>query len=257
MADARTGTQSIERSVQLLRELAARGAIGWSPRDLAQHCGLDRGTVQRILKCLVQERLVQQRASDRRYLIGPLSYELGMSVPQRAELADAAGTAVRRLARSCQRVVALAFLRSGDDCVCISRAGASSYTSEAAAIRVGHRGPLLSLASGVAVLAALPPQEARAVAARNRQRLAHFGSAHLARAEALVRASARQGHVLSTGVLWQGIHSVAMAVGPPRAPLGSVVVSAASEDYPGDALLQVLPELRLAVASLGGAAAAA
>jgi len=249
-ASPRSGTQLLERAALLLRELAARGAAGWSLRDLAQHCGLDRATVHRILKCLVQQRLVEQRAYDRRYLIGPMNHELGLSVPHRDELTEAARATARRLARSADRVVALAFLRSGDDCVCMARSGATSYTSEAAAIRVGHRGPLLTLASGVAIVAALSAEEARAVCARNRARLAHFGAAHLGRVETLVRASQRQGHVLSTGVVWQGIHSAAVAFGRPGAPVGSLVLSASSGDYPAEAMRRLLPALREAADAL-------
>ena len=247
---ARSGTQSIERAVLLLRELAARGHAGWGLRDLARHCELDRATVYRMLRCLVQERLVLQRASDRRYLIGPLNFELGISVPHQAALADAARTAVRRLARQFRQVVSLAYLRSDDDCVCIARAGSSSYTSEGTAIRVGHRAPLLSLAGGIAILAALPAEQARAVAARNHRRLLHLGTAHLARAATLLRASERKGLVLSPGVVWQGIHSVAAGFGPAGAPVGSLVVSGSGADYPAEALRRLLPEVQAAAESI-------
>src|SRR5438128_1564282 len=77
---ARSGTQSIERAALLLRELALRGTAGWSLRDLALHCELDRATVHRMLKCMIDERLVHQRA-DRKYMLGPMVFELGASLP--------------------------------------------------------------------------------------------------------------------------------------------------------------------------------
>ena len=61
----RAGTQSLERGARLLRELAARGTLGWRVSDLARRCDLDKGTTHRILACFVRERLVRQRA-DRR-----------------------------------------------------------------------------------------------------------------------------------------------------------------------------------------------
>ena len=91
----RSGTQSIERAALLLRELATRGTAGWSLRDLALHCELDRATVHRMLKCMVRERLVQQRAADQRYLLGPLAFELGASLPQQQS-----ETAHQRLVKS-------------------------------------------------------------------------------------------------------------------------------------------------------------
>lgn len=252
------GTQSLQRAIQLLRELAVRGTAGWSLRDLAQHCGLDHATVHRMLKCLVQERLVHQRPSDRRYLIGPLAFELGLSLPQQSQLTEGTRNAVRRLVRSIPQVWSVAYLRSGDDCVCIARAGTSSHATEATSIRVGHRAPLMSLAGGIAILAALPAEQAREIAGRNRERMAHLGPRHLAHLEALIRSSARSGHVMSAGTVWQGIHAVAASFGPPGAPVGSVVVACGTA-YQADALRHIVPELRAAVevlaASPGGSQA--
>src|SRR5919106_3409986 len=74
------GTQTVGRAVSLLREVAARGSFGWRLTDLAAHCGLDKATAYRMLKCLEEERLVKRRASDRHYLPGPLLFELGLTL---------------------------------------------------------------------------------------------------------------------------------------------------------------------------------
>src|SRR5688572_16452138 len=113
----RRGTQSIERTVVILRELAARGAIGWRLSDLATSCELDRGTTHRILGCLLRERLVRQRGTDRRYVPGPLLFELGLSVPALSEFQSACSPAVARLAKRLGGV-ALLYLRSGSEFVC-------------------------------------------------------------------------------------------------------------------------------------------
>jgi DNA-binding IclR family transcriptional regulator len=249
----RSGTQSIERAALLLRELATRGSVGWNLRDLALHCELDRATVHRMLKCMIRERLVQQRHTDQRYMLGPMVFELGASLPHQGELAESMRSAVRRLARRAEGTVALAFLRSGDDCVCVARTGAASYTSEATAIRVGHRAPLLSVASGIAILAALPPAEMRATLARNRRRLRHLGSVHLAQLDVLANASARSGHVVSSGVVWKGIHSAAIAFGTNDGPMGSIVLSGAAAEFPTERLRRLLPELQDAAESLSRA----
>ncbi|QYY34008.1 helix-turn-helix domain-containing protein (plasmid) [Cupriavidus pinatubonensis] len=55
----RSGTQSIQRAVLILRELASRDMAGWALHDLAARCGLDRATVHRIFKCLIGDGLVQ------------------------------------------------------------------------------------------------------------------------------------------------------------------------------------------------------
>jgi len=43
----RSGTQSLERGALLLKELAARGTLGWRLSDLAKRCELDKGTAHR------------------------------------------------------------------------------------------------------------------------------------------------------------------------------------------------------------------
>lgn len=69
---ARTGTQSVERVLQLLRVIATRRHFGWRLTDLAEHCALSPSTVRQLLACLLRERLVLQRSIDRHYLPGPL-----------------------------------------------------------------------------------------------------------------------------------------------------------------------------------------
>ena len=46
----------LDRLIGLLRALASRARFGWRLCDLAQHCGIDKGTARRMLSCLVSER---------------------------------------------------------------------------------------------------------------------------------------------------------------------------------------------------------
>ena len=247
----RTGTQSIERAATLLREIASRGQLGWGLRDLAHNCELDAATVHRILKCLVAERLVQQRSSDSRYFIGPLNFELGLSVPNRKALMHASLSALRGVLRVLPKTSAVVFLRSGDDCVCIGRDGHVAYTRAQSISQVGQRFVLLSKAAGIAVVGAMRADLARAVIARNRKRLAPFGAAHLARVDELVKSTQQKGYTLSEGVVWHGVNSIAMVFGPQGDPVGSVTVSASSSDQDASTMLLLLPELRLAAQALG------
>src|SRR5262245_13123283 len=136
----RAGTQTIERSVLILKELAARGTIGWRLSDLAKSCELDRGTTHRMLACLVRERLARQRASDRRYVPGPLLFELGLALPALSAFQSACAGP---LARAAKRLggVSLLCLRSGAEFVCAGRAG--DLQLKALTIDVGTRRPLI------------------------------------------------------------------------------------------------------------------
>lgn len=252
----RTGTQSVERAISLLRELATHGTAGWGLWDLADRCGLDRGTTHRLLACLVRERLVHQRETDHRYFLGPLNFELAIGMVGYSELQKEARATVERLSMQLPRVVALAYLRSGDDCVCFARHGSSSYTRQGTGIRIGNRTPLLSLAGGAAILAALPKREAAAIIQRNKRALVHLGVAQLAGMQNLLRAHQETGIVLSAGVIWQGVNSIGVPFFSHQGhPIGSLAVSGAASDYPSQKIARVEPMLRSAANALSEAAA--
>ena len=73
------GTQAIRRAAGLLRAIAKVGAEGGSLADLARDQQLPRSTVHRILSCLEDEGLVERTAGSRRYGMGPLLHELGLT----------------------------------------------------------------------------------------------------------------------------------------------------------------------------------
>src|SRR5450759_1725931 len=73
------GTQTIQRASLLMRLLASRSRSGLRLADVVQDSGLEHPTAHRILKGLMAEGLVMQDAGSRRYLIGPLVYELGLA----------------------------------------------------------------------------------------------------------------------------------------------------------------------------------
>ena len=251
----RTGSQSIERAALVLREVATRGAAGWGLWDLADRCGLDRGTTHRILAALVRERLVAQRASDRRYFLGPLVFELSVTQIWYGQYQAAARTTLRRLATQLPNSVTLIFLRSHDDAVCMAREGASSYTRGSTGIRVGQRLPLLSLAGGAAILAALPPAEAAGIIERNAERLESLGPDRVARIKDLVRQAAGMDHVFGEGVFWAGVTSASVPiVAASGTVLGSVVASKASDEFGRKDLAGALEALRASAGAMSEAA---
>src|SRR3546814_16562630 len=81
----RSGTQSIERVVALLRELTTcrKGA---SSAQLAARTGIDRSTAHRMLQCLAAEDLLAYDAAYRRYSFGRLAYHLGLPAPAPLDL---------------------------------------------------------------------------------------------------------------------------------------------------------------------------
>src|SRR5690606_4422074 len=92
------GTQSIQRAARLLRELAARNRQGMRLIDVANSSGLQRPTVHRMLKCLAAENLVSQDPQSRRYFLGPLVFELGITAGPRYNIRDVCSDSLDRIA---------------------------------------------------------------------------------------------------------------------------------------------------------------
>lgn len=195
--------------MMLLRELAARGQFGWGLGDLATRCGLDKGTAHRLLAHLKRERMVQQRASDRRYIPGPLIYELSFALPEYTSFVQASKASLDRVVKRLGGVAFL-FLRSGFDFVCASRVG--SVPVKALSIEVGTRRPLVGSAGGIAMLIAMPKDEARAVITQNMAVMSRLRSPSVTSLERMLRQSQLVGLGVNEQNLIPGWNAYAIAV---------------------------------------------
>ena len=248
----RSGTQSLERGAALLRELAARGTVGWRLSDLAERCDLDKGTVHRIMAFLVRERLARQRPGDRRYVPGPLLFELSLALPGHAAFLVACAPHLTRVATL--GGVAFVCLRSGADFVCAAHAGESPL--KALAHEVGLRRPLVVSAGGVAMLLALPPDEARALIAENMKRVQKSGEVRVKAVERMLRRSQAQGYAVHLSDIVPRVNTYGVAIRDARGgPFASVSIAGASEDFPQTRAPLVLAALEEAAQSIAGAAA--
>ncbi|VTU22483.1 IclR family transcriptional regulator [Variovorax sp. PBL-E5] len=247
-APEHNGTQSIERALRILRELAARGEFGWRLSDLATRCEVDKGTVHRILSCLVRERFVQQRSADKHYFPGPMLYELGLSLPGYATFRQACE---RRLAKYAVQTEAIAWLilRSGNEYVCAVRKG--TLELRGLMVHVGTRRPLFTSVGGVAILQTLPMLEAENILADNtQQEIAKRGDGRLAALRKMRERSQRHGFGVNLGDVVPGVHAFAVPVcgGDGRA-IAAVVLTGLPEQF-GEARL---PEIRQALSEVAAA----
>jgi DNA-binding IclR family transcriptional regulator len=240
--DMPTGTQSLARGIKLLRVLATRGDIGWRLSDLAAACGLDKGTAHRMLAALVIERLVQQRPGDKRYLPGPLLYELGLSLHGQHAFQ---GAAEKQLAAWVRRVdaSALLLLRSGCEYVCSVRAGPAKVPG--LMVDQGTRRPLFTSVGGVAILQALPPDEAAEVLENNvAQEVAKRGAVRLDALAAMRERSQRHGFGVNLGDVVSGVHAFAVALhAPDGQPFAALCLVGTEERFPAASPQDVRPEL--------------
>ena len=248
----RSGTQSLARGIKLMRTIATRPGFGWRLSDLAAACGQDKATVHRMLACLVDERLVEQRASDRHYLPGPLMFELGFALPDRVQFQRSAEPLVQAFARR-MAGLGLLLLRSGNEYVCTVRAG--SLKLAGLMVYPGTRRPLFTSAGGIAMLQTLPADELRAVLLDNvAQEIARRGTGRLEALQTMRERSDRHGFGVNLGDVVPGVHAFAVPLrgtaGPAGAAFGALCLMGTAELYGEDVLPQVQAQLVAAAALL-------
>lgn len=253
MSHPASGAQSVERALQLLRIVCTRGQFGWRLSDLAAHCELRPSTTHRLLQCLVRERLVRRRASDRHYVPGPMLFELGLALPRsQADFISAARPALARLARR-TGVMAYLMLRSGADLVCAARAGIPAQ--QAFSIEPGTRRPLLSGAHGIAILIELPEHERRDIVERNLKELRRLGSTWINGLERVLTESEKHGFGIHRGEIVAGVHALAAAVpGADARPVGSLSLLGPAQALPASQARHFVALVREEAAALGQAA---
>lgn len=246
-----SGTQSIERALRILRELAARGEFGWRLSDLAARCEVDKGTVHRVLSCLVRERFVQQRAVDKHYFPGPMLYELSLSLPGYAAFQKACE---RRLAKFAVQSKAIAWLmlRSGNEYVCSVRKG--DLELRGLMVHVGTRRPLFTSVGGVAILQTLPSLETHHILQDNIQHeTSQRGTARLPALKKMRERSDRHGFGVNLGDVVPGVHAFAVPVCGANGQAVAAVCLTGLPEQLGEARL---PEVRAALLEVAEGVAA-
>jgi DNA-binding IclR family transcriptional regulator len=168
-----SGTQSIERALILMREIAAHNRTGTRLLDLASRTGLQRPTVHRMLKCLTLENMVQQDPESHRYFLGPMVFELGLTAAPRFNLREICHPAMSRIADATGDTVFLT-QRSGLDAVCVDR-HEGTFPIKTFTLEIGMRRPLGVGTGSLAILSALPDEEVRDIVNANAPRLPEYG----------------------------------------------------------------------------------
>lgn len=238
----RSGTQSIERALHVLRELATRSRFGWGLSDLALHCGLDKATTRRILACLVRERMARQRAGDHRYLPGPLLFELGLAVPPLEALRITAEPPLARIARRFRGVAALS-LASGRHSVYAARRG--HVAIKGMSIEVGDRHPLVMTSGGVAMLIAMPRPQAQQIITANLRDIAVQGATRIDALRKMIRRSAASGFGVNEGTTVRGVNGYAVAIPNAAGPtFCALSVAGPAEQFPPALVPEVIRFLR-------------
>ncbi|MBU4609960.1 IclR family transcriptional regulator [Achromobacter sp. GG226] len=222
---ARTGTQSIERVVGMLRVVASRGRRGMRIGDVVSVSGLPLSTCFRMLQRLELEGLVERDPVSRKYHLGPLLYELGLLAQPRYRLSELCDPVLSAVAEATQDTAYLSE-RRGAESICTGRA-LGDYPIKALALDVGIRRPMGVGAGGLAILSALPAVEADAIIDANAHRYARFGDFDLDLLREGVAQARVNGYAFLDSVATPGSAAVGVAF-PPEHPVAALSVAAIS-----------------------------
>ena len=205
-----TGTQSIERTVEILKRVGSQNTAGITLAEIARQAKLNTSTAHRILGCLVKEGLLMQKGSKRAYFLGMLTYELGLASNSHFNLQALCSPVLNRLARLTGDTVFLT-VRSGSDSVVIQRAE-GTYPIKVLTQTVGERRPLGTTAGGVALLTAMPVSEREKIIATSSYRLHGYGKFSESLLKKVLERSIKLGYALNENDFLAGVTGVGVTV---------------------------------------------
>jgi len=225
-AEKVTGTQSIQRAIDILREIASCADIeGLRLSDICTRTGLERPTAYRILTCLEDNKMLVRAPQSRSYQLGPSIYYLGLAATQHNSLSDTCAFVLDFLAAETGNTVFLT-VRNGNDSVTIDRR-VGTFPIQALSLAVGERRPLGIGAGSLAILTALPDAEAKTIIAENAPRFGAYTDLDREGIDALVRQSRSKGYVVNFGHFTAEVTALGMPIrNRHRAPIGAISVAA-------------------------------
>ena len=224
MANAPAAAQALDLLALLGRHVAPMPASA-----IARDLGLPRSTVYHLLAVLRERDFVVHLPEERRYGLGTAAYELGSAYARQEPLRWIARTVLASVVGETTHSGHFAVLDGRDTLYLIEERapGRPSLVTD-----VGVRLPATLTASGLAMLAALPQQQVRAMwpSRRDLVRRHESGPASLTELRAALVETRRNGYAVEDGSVTPGFASVAAAVvdhtGHPQAAVALTFPSA-------------------------------
>ncbi|WP_353508029.1 IclR family transcriptional regulator [Intrasporangium sp.] len=218
--------------------------------SIARTLTLPRSSVYHLLKVLCSRGFVTHYVEERRYGLGPAAYELGSAYQRQAPLARVARAAIRRLADQCGRNAHFATLDGRDVIYLLEERAPGQPTL---VTDVGVRLPSHLTASGVAMLAGLPPAQVRALYPDRGSFTQRHGAGptSLKELRALLTRTRAAGHAREDGTITPGLSSVAVpVVDRTDRPLAAVAVTLRSTDADDVHVAELVARVRSTAADI-------
>lgn len=213
--------QSVDRALVILDILRSGGKrLG----DISGQLGVDKSTVSRMLSTLAARGFVRRDEATGLFDLGVQLAVLGQAFHQKFQPAREVGQLLDRISWLCKETVAFTYYEAGEAVYMDKRDGTHSLRTHS---RIGYRAPMHAGASGKAILAFLPEQEADAII--RRKPLTRFSENTITDPDILKADLAhirKQGYVISVEEIDIGTMGIAVPLLKLDGyPMGSISVS--------------------------------
>jgi DNA-binding IclR family transcriptional regulator len=253
------GTQSVDRTIHLLKLVAIGSKAGIGLSEAVASCGLNKATTRRLLLALARGGLVEQDPVTKRYHLGPESYVVGTLAADRFGIHRVAQDGLARLARTSGDTAFLS-VRRDVMVVCLHREE-GPYPIRTHVLLPGSRHPLGVGGAGLALLAALDDSGVDAVIAANADVWPDYPLISAERLKELVTEARQRGFALNPGLIMPDSWGIGVAVrdgsGEPVAALSLAAIASrmkpARQDELGALLIEEAHRLEAQLRGLSGA----
>jgi DNA-binding IclR family transcriptional regulator len=240
---------SLERTVEILKTLAAGPSVGMRLQDLAEATGVARPTVHRLLGQMRELRLVDQDPLSERYSLGLDLYLLGQTAARRFDLLELAKPVMEDLAETIGDTIYLT-LRHRTESICIWRTE-GSYPIKVLTSAIGQSQPLGLGVGSICLLSYLPDDDTEQILKQNRRLLEQNSHFDLNTLLSVIERAKQNGYVLSRSVMVDGISALGVPIVDWQGrPIAAISVTAIDERLRGDRLAFVIEHCRKGVAVL-------
>jgi DNA-binding IclR family transcriptional regulator len=216
-------TQSLDRAIGLLDEIAGRAREGVGLTELSRAASLSKATTHRLLGGLKALGLVEYDAARRRFHPGLRLYRMGLAAAARFDIVSMARPSMERLAQETEDTVYLS-LRVGDSAMCLARRE-GSFPIRTLTLEVGDYRPLGLGAGSLALLAFAPDEDIDGVIQRNRAALQHNPNFDAIKLKRMVAEARSRGYAVNDGLMLPEM----AAIGVPVRDLSGRAVAALSD----------------------------
>jgi DNA-binding IclR family transcriptional regulator len=226
MEETKLGTQSINRSLQLMDAIGAAGPQGARLSHLAKTVDIHVATTHRILSALVAHNMIAFDPVSKRYRLGYRLFDLA----NRARyliVCQYFRTAMEEIAAKTEDSVFL-MVPAGLDAICADIIF-GAFPVRASSLQVGDRRPQGIGASSLAMLASRPEEEAEQIIRANETRYPRYQNLTFTDVSRMVQQARQRGHAEFTREVEVKYTAVGLAVsndnGEPVAGLGVSAVN--------------------------------